>query len=81
MQFKNKFWKLKPCDILHVVCLVLYGSMTELNEIYLFRLKMGQLFSLGKPLGQWFPTTAPGTTSASQEVLKCAPKNLKFTIT
>ena len=30
-------------------------------------------------LRQWFPTTAPGTTSASQAFLKCSPKWLKFT--
>ena len=29
---------------------------------------------------QWFPTTAPGTTSALQAALKCSPKNLKSTI-
>ena len=31
-------------------------------------------------IDQWFPTTAPGTTSAPQAVLKCSPKNLKSTI-
>ena len=31
-------------------------------------------------LEQWFPTTAPGTTSAPRAVLKCSPKNLRFTI-
>ena len=29
-------------------------------------------------LEQWLPTTAPGTTSAPQVVLKCSPKKLKF---
>ena len=28
-------------------------------------------------LDQWFPTTAPGTTSAPPAVIKCSPKNLK----
>ena len=29
---------------------------------------------------QWFPTSAPGTTSARQAVLKCSLKNLKSTL-
>ena len=31
-------------------------------------------------MSQWFPTTAPGTTSAPPAALKCSPKNLKSTI-